>query len=203
MNQWCPPPCPPPRPCPPPCPPASCVDQVEACYDMSQQLYALVKKVLADVIANEPGLLTPMGVTDGSDVQPGQVGEFIQLEQSFAIPTTWNFQALVSLGELPAGDWDCQVSVTAGGALVGGLNYYLDPMPAGFSNNMGTELGMYVSLAEAAMMQGGTNGTSARALTSTGSAIYFFVQLNYLGGNGVINPQAGTGYITFTARRRR
>lgn len=194
----CCPPCPPPPAC---CPPPGCVDQMQACWDSSQALYALVKKVLQDVIASEPGLLTPTGVTDGSNVQPGQVGEFISFLDNFPIPATINFHQVIAVGTLPPGDWDCEARIECD-SLVGGLDFFLNPVPDSASNGMETRLGIWVSATEAGMMDTIMSSPVCRINNSAPVLVTFEIVTNYL-TSPVLAPEAGTGSIIFGARRMR
>lgn len=77
-----------------------------------------------------------MGVTDGSDALPGEIGEFIQFGQTVPLPTAQTTFPLV-MGALGAGDWDCWVHCTTNIPL-GNLMFVLNPVPLGFSDNMST-----------------------------------------------------------------
>jgi hypothetical protein len=162
-----------------------------------------VAKVLADVVATQPGLLTPKGITDGSNVPAGYVGEFLQFYVPFNIPITWNWTQLVTIGTLPPGDWDVACEVSTGNALVGGISASLNPHPPGVALVMSMQLGIWVSLQEAAMYEAIMPSMSTRANLTVPTLITFQVITNYLGGGGVIAPQAGTGALFFTARRAR
>lgn len=194
----CCPPCPPPPAC---CPPPGCVDQMQACWDSSQALYDLVKKVLQDVITSEPGILTATGVTDGSDVQPGQVGEYFQTLTNFNIPAQFNFQQIVAVGTLPAGDWDVDARVRCG-SLVGGVQAWLNPVPAGFSHDMETMLAVLVSSTQSALQDCIITAPPVRANLTVDTLVSFQVNTNYF-ESPVLAPEAGTGTILFTARRMR
>lgn len=142
---WCgPPPCPPPQ-CGPPSP-VSAVAQAQACYNQSQSLYNLVSQVVSDIFAKNPGIIPSpppsagsgpiLGVTDGSDAQPGQVGEFVSASSSIpytAYPTAT--QVVVSSIVLQPGDWDVWGLVTFT-TNIGIAALYLSPQPAGLSNAM-------------------------------------------------------------------
>lgn len=190
MNQWCPPP--------------SCVDQAQACWDQSQQLEALVTKVLQNIITNDPSILDKPGVTDGSSAPAGIVGEFMQFSHTFSIPTTWNFQQLVTVGTLPPGDWNINAEIYTGGAVVGGIIANVSPLPTGMSNALSMGMGIYVTAAEAAMMQQtALSSPVARGSFTVATPLTFLVQTNWLLGGGVIAPQPGTGTLQVGARRVR
>jgi hypothetical protein len=143
------------------------------------------------------------GVTDGSFAAPGYVGEVYQTSSSFNIPATWNNQQNINIGSLPAGDWTLQAQINSTQPLVGGINFYLNPIPTGFYNNMSGTLGVYVTTAEAGMTQAQVVGCLCAASVAAPTNMTMFVQTNYLGGNGVIAPIAGTATIILLARRAR
>ena len=61
---------------------------------------------------------TFVGVTDGSDAQPGDVGEYISVDNIDGVPITANVTALVCTITLPPGCWEiwgcCDFAVAAG-----------------------------------------------------------------------------------------
>lgn len=50
------------------------------------------------------------GVTDGSNAQPGQIGEFVTFTQNFTVDGTAGGTGIVALGPLGPGDWDVQMT---------------------------------------------------------------------------------------------
>ena len=184
------PPCPPgpPR---PPWPPG-----LEQCWDDVRATKAFFKKIIAELIAEDPsliGLAQPIiGVTDGSDAQPGQVGEFVRMDQSFPFTAAPQSQ-VITMGVLSPGDWDVSawLSVTT---QVTGIQFLMTPVPAGFSDNLAQVL-----IANTDPEYYYPNSHLGRALTSIPSLIAFTVGTN----SCVTGPDAGTGYMTFAARRRR
>lgn len=81
---------------------------------------------------------TSLGVTDGSNAQAGQVGEFITGSSQFSNPGYPNIMdTSVSPLIIPAGDWD----ITATMFLdpmdgVDSMSFKLNPVPQGISNDM-------------------------------------------------------------------
>lgn len=115
----CPPPAVwPPMPTPPPCGPPSCTDylaKIQQCWDQSQDLEALLKQIITDIFTNDPGIIPPpppsagtgpiIGVTDGSDAAPGEVGEFMFNSVSGVIAQNAGLATYQALTLTP-GDWD-------------------------------------------------------------------------------------------------
>lgn len=183
----------------PPCPPGppgpwpGGLFRLEQCWDDVKRTKALLRRMIADIIAEDPsliGLAQPIiGVTDGSDAQPGQVGEYIQWGQTVPLSTAIDASMNLTMGVLPPGDWDCWASA-ATDQPVGNVMYLLNPVPAGFTENMST----------AAWVPGTTELLSiasytARALTSVPSLINFTV---------TYRADMNTNFIFwFAARRRR
>lgn len=109
-------------------PPSSPVARASACWDQSQELYALVQKVLLDILATDPDAFpVPPGVTDGSLAAvgyPGEVFDFSVAGVTFAGATTGASAApqanYVPSFVLPAGDWDAQWRLKVDGQTGGG-----------------------------------------------------------------------------------
>jgi len=143
IHHWKPPARPTPQ--PPSC--FSELARLNQCYDDVQAMKQILSKVMADLIQNDPAIVKSiieeiskagtsvpiLGVTDGSDAQPGQVGEYLFFSEAFPIPSGNETQS-VSLGILPPGDWDVFVFATPSAA-ISVLYYWLNPLPAGFSTN--------------------------------------------------------------------
>lgn len=207
-----PPPCPPPQCAPAPQPPScfSAVAKAQSCYDQSQALYNLVSQVVSDIFMKNPGIIPSpppgvgsgpiLGVTDGSNAAPGEVGEFIQLTGQLAYaayPT--NTTGVISLGVIPPGDWDFDVSVYYS-SFIGGTNFILSPGPAGISN------GMAGISAELSFTTPGTFenvlviGQAARGSFAVPSLMAFGIQVNQGQASGLA---AGTATMYLEARRAR
>lgn len=185
-------------PCPPaPCPPANCWDPVFAlgqCWDDAAKAKAILKRIIADIIACDPSIIgrgTPIvGVTDGSDAQPGMVGEWIKLTNFLAIPVTPQSSTLI-LGTLPAGDWDCTAYAWFD-ANVNDLYYeQVTPLPPGWTDAITGVLS--VSNWER------VTANMSRALTSEPTVVAFQIVSNQ-NANGTAASQIN---MVFQARRRR
>lgn len=131
------------------------------------------------------------GVTDGRDARPGEIGEWIEFDQSFAIAANTAQQDIaVIMGVLPPGDWTCWGTIADGAGPFQSILSKLSPMPAGFTGSMdfyseatgGEQVALPI--------------TSARALTTVPSIIAFKVQVFQ-------NTGGGTGFMSFMARRAR
>jgi hypothetical protein len=129
--------------------PPSCFSELaslNACYDSIQMMNQILGKVITDLVTNDKavqaaiveaiaasGSNVPLiGVTNGSQAQPGQVGEYLEFDASLSYLAGNNSQA-VSTMVLPPGDWDVQASVlmlnNANSIL--GVQFVLQPIPPG------------------------------------------------------------------------
>jgi hypothetical protein len=133
------------------------------------------------------------GVTDGSDVLPGQVGEWLQFQQSFNVPTAAQ-TVQVPMGVLQPGDWSCTAFANTSVAVTD-LQMALSPVPPGFSNLMWAYIAVTGPTVETVLIV----SPQARALISLGTAVNFAMTTN----NGTAGPAAGTGQVIFNARRMR
>lgn len=179
--------------CPPPCPPFS---GLEECYAQVKQAQDFLKQMLIDIINCDPSIIgrgTPIvGVTDGTDAQPGMVGEWVMYTASVPFTATAQTQ-VVSMGSLSAGDWDCWAYAIPN-VFTTDVLIILNPQPAGFTGNM------WSKIASATILTGVSIVTpQVRALTSVPSLIAFTVITNDSGDG----PSAGTLTLEFMARRRR
>jgi hypothetical protein len=185
-------------PCPPPCPPADCFSglaHLEQCYADVKRAEALLKQMIKDIIACDPGIIGSgmpiIGVTDGSDAQPGQVGEFVRLIiGNITIPAAYLVQN-VTLGVLSPGDWDCWCSCSFT-SFISDARMSLNPVPTGFSDEM--YVGMATTLESFNLV-----GPTGRALISVPTLVNMQLTTN-LAAEG---PAATIGYMIFSARRRR
>jgi hypothetical protein len=121
----CPPPtmpCPPP-PCPPPAggyPPPSCdswVSAMQTCWNSSEAFEDFITQVITDIFQDNPGIIPPatpagpiVGVTDGSDAAPGEVGEFITMQINGTVASAGGIQTFPAM-TLQPGDWNCQAAL--------------------------------------------------------------------------------------------
>jgi hypothetical protein len=123
--------------------------QLGQCYNQVQWLTNLLTEIVTDIITTDTavqqaivdaivatGSNVPLiGVTNGSDAAPGQVGEFVQTYQTLNLPdgqNTQNFSGMV----LQPGDWDvwawCYPT-----AWCDSLYFFLtNGAPPGFSNGI-------------------------------------------------------------------
>lgn len=142
-----------------------------------------------------------MGVTDGSNAGPGQVGEFLGGQVGFsyaAYPSITN--QTVSLTVIPPGDWDLWAWIWLSTATSGAF-FGLDPAPTGISNNMAglntfAGAGALDNLSEQILLL----GAQARGSFSVPTLLPFVVIIDQSGATGL---PAGTGELAFNARRRR
>jgi hypothetical protein len=141
---------------------------------------------------SQAGPFPMQGVTDGSDAKAGYIGEFIMFTPSFSFPATAQHQIL-SVGVLSPGDWDCHVNATTPDSVTE-LGFSLNPAPTGFSSNMTGGLAL-ISGSEVINVI----GSSARASLTVPTLLPFDISSNLTGTGG----SAGTGTLTFTARRMR
>lgn len=186
---------------PPGCCPPGGMDSLMKCYCDIQAATQFITAIMIDAINNNPAVaeaiiaaiqksgsnLPLIGVTNGADAQPGQVGEWVMMTQYPSYPAGSNTQA-VTMGVLQPGDWDCWArGDTATPQNSAALT--LNPMPAGFVPEMTF----------------GINTTGewdtivvppVRALISVPTLINFSLTT-------VPNSAAGQATIVFIARRRR
>lgn len=196
-------------PCNPGCAPAppscfSAVAKADACWDQSQALYNLVYKVVADVLQQNPGLVPPpppsagsgpiRGVTDGSNANPGDVGEYIELSQNVNVPATPT-QIPVSIGVLQPGDWDCFLWVIYNAPVTSG-EFWLNPQPPGFSNAMYTFSFTGTAFDPAWMT---VQSSLGRANLTAPTLVAITLMSNYAGNAAA----ATTAQVIFQARRVR
>lgn len=195
------------------CAPAGCggdMDRLMQCYCDVQAAMKFISKIMIDLINNDPAVAQAMiaaieksgsslpliGVTNGSDAQPGQVGEYIWFQQELAAQTGTSTQN-VSLGVLQPGDWDCMCYLVTGMSFTE-INFFLlpAPVPPGFSGRM---QGVFaVASAVSTVEDQFVLGTSARALISQPTLIAFTVTMDL--------ADVSTGeapYLVFAARRAR
>lgn len=108
------------------CPPGG-MDALLKCYCDVQAATAFICSVMVQCVQNNPAVvqaiiaaieasgssLPLIGVTNGSNAQPGQVGEYIEFTQTVAVPAGDSTQS-ISMGVLQPGDWECQIFVDVG-----------------------------------------------------------------------------------------
>jgi len=177
--------------------------RLNQCYNEVQMMEMILSKVVCDLAQNNTafqqclvnaiaasGSNVPLiGVTNGADAQPGQVGEYVMLSAQFTIGTALGTQVL-TLGTLQPGDWDITM-YAAPSTYIDILAFTLVvPVPPGFNGGgggaffgAGTEQGVVVV------------GSPLRALTSAPSLIAVSIVSQA--------PTSQQASIYFTARRRR
>lgn len=199
---WPPGPWPGPGPFPPPAPPFprppdffSWFFWLNQNYEDAKQARVFFKRILADLLQDDPALLASaqaqIGVTDGSDAQPGMVGEFVMFTKSnIPIPAAYLVQQ-VTLGVLQPGDWDCWAHMTFSSFVADG-RLALNPVPAGFSESMYT--GDTSNFEEFSLTT-----PAVRGLISQPVLINFQVTSNLVSSA----PADTEAYLVFQARRRR
>jgi hypothetical protein len=190
---------------------STCLQQLTAlntCYDNVAMMEQILAKVITDVITSNPTVMNEIiegiaasgsnvpliGVTNGADAQPGQVGQFVPLNLAGTYPTGTSTQ-VVTLGTLQPGDWDLEGILGIGGPVTW-VNTYLSPVPAGVSWNMGGYIEDITSVpgsGEMAIIP----LVPARALISVPTLFAFSLQVN-AGTNAGANYQ----YVV-NARRAR
>ena len=192
--------------------PPSCFSQIakaDACWDQSQALYNLVSKVVMDIFQTNPGIIPSpppsqgsgpiLGVTDGSNAQPGQVGEFVTGTASLAYAAnpaiTQNVNSLIVL---QPGDWDVRAFGQTSSAF-GVAQFYLSPVPAGLSNEMNAVV--FESTAVGGVLSWDTLvSATARASVKVPTLLAFAMAVNQSIASGL---PAGTFTMWVEARRVR
>lgn len=174
------------------------------CYDDINAAADLISRLMIDQINNNPAVaeaiiqaiqksgsnLPLIGITNGTAAPAGQVGEYVQLSGTLAYTAT-PASAQLSLGVLPAGDWDCWLWATFTSA-INGAQYSLNPLPAGFAANPAASNFSTVWPANAIL-----STMTVEALTSGDSLIVADTAAAATSG------QSGTMTVNFAARRRR
>lgn len=187
------------------CPPGG-MDALLKCYCDVQAATAFICSVMVQCVQTNPAVvqaiiaaieasgstLPLIGVTNGSDAQPGQVGEFVEFAASVAYSGA-SQTVTTSLGVLQPGDWDCAVYITSLSSPLSSFVYQLSPVPVGFNWSMETG---FVSESAGEIV----NLTSvSRGSFAVPTLIAVVLQFNTLGVAGA----AGTMGLTFQARRAR
>jgi len=186
--------------------PPSCFSELaalNACYDSIQMMNQILSKVITDLVTNDPavqkaiveaiaasGSNVPLiGVTNGQDAQPGQVGEFFAPPAvPFAVPSGNSTQSITT-GVLQPGDWDLWSDAAPGGP-VQVLYFGLNPIPAGFTGNGG---GYSESSGGAA---NATLGLPTRALISVPTLLAWEITTQSA------TAVTGSNFYVFARRRR-
>jgi len=187
--------------------PPSCFSELaglNACYDSVQMMEQILAKVVCDLATNnaafaqclveaiaKSGSNVPLiGVTNGTDAQPGQVGEFVLFNQSVAFATGTNTQ-FINMGTLQPGDWDLWSWLSPGSVVLTNVGFNLSPAIAGFSNLLGGA--SWAAGANAA--QSTVIGTMCRGSISAATPLVFTMTTEA--------TAAGTAAFQVEARRAR
>lgn len=183
------------------CPPSNLMQ----CYCDIQNATAFITAIMLDAINTNPAVaeaiiaaiqksgsnLPLLGVTDGSNAQPGQVGEYVRFQQTVSILGTAQTQS-VTMGVLQPGDWDVWLFAGPQG-WTADIQIYLDPLPAGFIDSGYAILGDMGAVPIAAV------GMTTRGSISVPTLMVMTLTTNNSGpGSG--NSTCG---CILTARRRR
>lgn len=185
------------------CNPADMTALIQCQQDLANAT-DLLSKLMIDLINNDPDVAQAMiqaitksgaalpllGVTNGTAAQPPQVGEYVHLSGTLAY-TSSVASALLSLGVLPAGDWDCWLWATFTTATAG-AQYQLNPLPAGFAANPAASSYSATWPGNAIL-----SSMTVRALTSQDDLVVADTSVVATSG------QSGTMTVNFAARRRR
>lgn len=190
----------------PSCPPTGLIDcmaGLEQCYSDVKRAQWFIKQIMIDIINCDPSIIgrgTPIvGVTDGSDAQPGMVGEFIYAtaDVPYAAYPTQTVNPAVAPLVIPPGDWDVWGRlVMTGGFGVGA--FFITTPPAGMSNNMGGWTGVYDN--GTTVTSAWVIGMTARASFSTPTLPVFTVIVDQ---SSDASLGAGTAQLWLEGRRRR
>lgn len=161
-------------------------------------------QTLAPVLSTSPPIPGPIiGVVDGTDAAPGQVGEFLTANGTFnyaaGVDTTGTTSTgHITLINMPPGDWDMTIFAMFTTLITSAL-FLLDPFPVtGVSNKMFGLNGNFTT-----GVGGGITttivGPSARGSFAVNTVLVFEVQVFQLGAS----LPAGVMNLHFEARRRR
>lgn len=141
-----------------------------------------------------------VGVVDGSDAAPGEVGEFKFATGTFAYAagTTAGVTSTgtINLINMPPGDWDFTISASFSDLITSAL-FFLTPLPTGMSNPMFGLNGNFTMAGEAETVV--IIGQSARGSFAVNTLLSFEVQVF----NNATTEPAGTMTLRIEARRRR
>ena len=141
-----------------------------------------------------------IGVVDGSDAAPGEVGEFLTMTGTFnygaGTASGAGFTGQIALLNVPPGDWDFTVSASYSNLISSSL-FFLNPQPTGVSNEMFGLNGNFTFPGEAEDVV--IIGQSARGSFAVPTLLSFEVQV-YQSSTAL---PAGVMTMRVEARRRR
>jgi len=190
--------------------PPSCFSELaslNACYDSIQMMEQILSKVITDLVTNNTAVQTAIveaiaksgsnvpliGVTNGTDATPGQVGEWFFFTVNGSITGTAAQIAMQSV-TLQPGDWDIWASLDASVFVTSMQFNVTSPLPAGMSDNMFSIIAQPTGVTEAVVVE----SNSSRLLCSVPTLVPFQLEFNTTGAGS-----AGTYGFTVKARRRR
>lgn len=146
-----------------------------------------------------------VGVVDGSDAAPGEVGEFLSMDGfgTYAAYPTATVGTIPMLN-MPPGDWDMWVSALFSSDIGGAFFQVPAPLPSRLSNSMAG----YMALAAAVGLAGSTTpvegviviGITARGSFAVTTPINFTFRVDQSDNTSL---PAGTIQLHMEARRRR
>jgi hypothetical protein len=156
---------------------------------------------LTPTLSTSPPIPGPIiGVVDGSNAAPGQVGEFMTAVGTFAYAagggTGVGSTGTINLINMPPGDWDFTISASFSNLITSAL-FFLNPLPTGMSNAMFGLNGNFTMSGEAETVV--IVGQSARGSFAVNTELTFEVQVF----NSTTAEPAGTMSLRIEARRRR
>lgn len=144
-----------------------------------------------------------IGVTDGSNAAPGQVGEFLEFSVNVPFPAyPANITTSVSVAVIQPGDWDFQAACGPQGGNLRAIDFLLEPKPLGMNDAMrGT---LFITVASSGMFCG-LNDSVVVSQRSRGSfavpTLMAFTLI--LDNSGDPNSVASFVEMDMTARRMR
>jgi len=158
---------------------------------------------LTPTLSTSPPIPGPIiGVVDGSDASPGQVGEFLKAVGTFdyAAGSTAGVTSTgtLTLINMPPGDWDFTISAMFT-TLIGSALFLLNPPVTGMSNKLFGLAGNFASASTTGEETAIIIGQSGRGSFAVTTPLVFEVQVF----QGNVDLPAGTMALEIEARRRR
>lgn len=142
-----------------------------------------------------------IGVVDGSNAAPGEVGEFLSASGTYAYAAGVANTGTIALLNVPPGDWDMYAAATFT-TLVGSVLFQLSPVPTGMSTGLAGFVGTFsagtgmAADAESLVLV----GQAGRGSFAVNTQMTFQVQVDQATTTGLL---AGTMTLDMFARRRR
>ena len=187
------------------CPPGG-MDALMKCWCDVQAATAFICSVMVQCVQTNPAVTAAIiaaieasgsslpltGVTNGSDAQPGQVGEWVEYVAEPAYSGAIDQTVVAPMGVLNPGDWDYWFQVSPSNTTTT-VAAYINPLPPGFTS------GLF------ATVDAGTGSQATTLVSSTGRALISVPSLVtlQLSMNWVAVSPPGTANCVFMARRRR